>query len=205
MRPIYTLAAALSASLLAGPAMAQDSGSCEALLRDFDAHLSAHGIAENDERVAQARTQAQQSCMSGDTAAAQTSLDRAVANIGLPPVSGQAAGGDTGLTESEAPASQAGSQDQGTGQSAEGETMDGATAGQQSGTDQTSGTGGIADSQSADAQSGEQNADANQNAGATTDGQSAGAQAGEDGSEAENSDQSGASGTDTGGNEAGTQ
>ncbi|MDF2766881.1 MAG: hypothetical protein K0S81_3876, partial [Rhodospirillales bacterium] len=73
------------------------------MLSDFDAHLAANNIQATDERVTQARTEAEQACMSGDMTAAEASLDRAVADLGIPPRSatGEAAGGDTGTTESQ--------------------------------------------------------------------------------------------------------
>ena len=96
----YAIAAAFVGTLLASPAFAQDAASCETMLSDFDSHLAANNIEATDERVTQARTDAEQACMSGDMTAAEASLDRAVADLGIPPRTGKATGGDTGSTES---------------------------------------------------------------------------------------------------------
>jgi hypothetical protein len=175
MRKMLGFVVVLSASLSA-PASAQDAGSCEALLNSFDAHLSANGIPETDERVAQERTQAEQACMAGDTAAAEASLDRVIANLGLPPRSGQAKGGDTGMTEAQGQQSLGGTE----------------SVGEQ-------GTEGVAGAdQSADAdQSGNQTSGSDQESG-TGQGQSANESGSDDqNSDANNSGQSGASGSDT--------
>jgi hypothetical protein len=99
----YAVAAAFAGSLLAAPAFAQDATTCTTMLSDFDAHLAANNIEANDERVTAARTEAETACMSGDVTAAEASLDKAVADLGIPPRSGtgDAAGGDTGTTESQ--------------------------------------------------------------------------------------------------------
>jgi hypothetical protein len=94
----YAVAAAFAGSLLAAPAFAQDASSCTTMLSDFDAHLAANNIQATDERVTAARTEAEQACMSGDMTAAGASLDKAVADLGIPPRSGT---GETGSTEAE--------------------------------------------------------------------------------------------------------
>ena len=109
----YAIAAAFVGSLLASPAFAQDAASCETMLSDFDSHLAANNIQATDERVSQARTDAEQACMSGDTAAAEASLDKAVADLGIPPRTGKATGGDTGSTEAQGSTSQSGTTDTG--------------------------------------------------------------------------------------------
>ena len=55
----YAVAAAFAGSLLAAPAFAQDATSCTTMLTDFDAHLAANNIQATDERVTQARTEAE--------------------------------------------------------------------------------------------------------------------------------------------------
>jgi hypothetical protein len=99
----YAVAAAFAGSLLAAPAFAQDATSCTTMLTDFDAHLAANNIEATDERVTAARTEAETACMSGDVTAAEASLDKAVADLGIPPRSGtgEATGGDTGTTETQ--------------------------------------------------------------------------------------------------------
>jgi hypothetical protein len=97
----YAIAATFVGALLASPAFAQDAASCETMLSDFDSHLAANNIEATDERVTQARTDAEQACMSGDMTAAEASLDKAVVDLGIPPRSGKATGGDTGSTESQ--------------------------------------------------------------------------------------------------------
>ena len=94
----YVVAAAVAGSLLAGPAFAQDAASCTTMLSDFDAHLAANNVQATDERIPAARTEAEQACMSGDLTAAEASLDKAVADLGIPPRSGT---GETGSTEAE--------------------------------------------------------------------------------------------------------
>jgi hypothetical protein len=94
----YAVAAAFAGSLLAAPAFAQDAASCTTMLSDFDAHLAANNVQATDERVTAARTEAEQACMSGDMTAAEASLDKAVADLGIPPRSGT---GETGTTEAE--------------------------------------------------------------------------------------------------------
>jgi hypothetical protein len=94
----YAVAAAFAGSLLAAPAFAQDASSCTTMLSDFDSHLAANNIQATDERVTAARTEAEQACMSGDMTAAEASLDKAVADLGIPPRSGT---GETGSTEAE--------------------------------------------------------------------------------------------------------
>ena len=97
----YAVAVAFAGSLLAAPAFSQDATSCTTMLSDFDAHLVANNIEATDERVIQARTEAEQTCLAGDVTAAEASLDNAVAELGIPPrTSGEAIGGDTGSTES---------------------------------------------------------------------------------------------------------
>jgi hypothetical protein len=137
----YAVAAAFAGSLLAAPAFAQDATSCTTMLTDFDAHLAANNIQATDERVTQARTEAEQACMSGDVTAAEASLDKAVADLGIPPRAGtgEAVGGDTGTTEAQG---QSGSATTGTTGSdttgaATGSTTTGTTG---SGTDTQSGT-----------------------------------------------------------------
>ncbi|HSD34233.1 MAG TPA: hypothetical protein VLE26_02355 [Alphaproteobacteria bacterium] len=95
----YAIAATFVGALLASPAFAQDAASCETMLSDFDSHLAANNIEATDERVTQARTDAEQACMSGDMTAAEASLDKAVVDLGIPPRTGKATGGDTGSTE----------------------------------------------------------------------------------------------------------
>ncbi|HXV25126.1 MAG TPA: hypothetical protein VED46_12805 [Alphaproteobacteria bacterium] len=81
----YAVAAAFAGSLLAAPAFAQDATSCDAMLSDFDAHLAANNIQATDERVTQARSEAEQACVSGDMTAAEASLDKAYADLGIEP------------------------------------------------------------------------------------------------------------------------
>jgi hypothetical protein len=107
MRKMYLLSAVVAGSLLAGSAGAQAAGSCEAMLKDFDAQLSAKGIPTTDQRVSQERSSAQQACMTNNTTAAQSSLNRAAANIGLT-WTGKASSGNTGATEAQGANSQAG-------------------------------------------------------------------------------------------------
>lgn len=130
----YAVAAAFAGSLLAAPAFAQDATSCEAMLTDFDAHLAANNVEASDERVTAARTEAEEACMAGDMTAAEESLDNAVAELGIPPRSGtgDAAGGDTGTTES---------QNQQTGTTGTGTTGGTDTSGGASGSTTTTGSG----------------------------------------------------------------
>jgi hypothetical protein len=95
----YLAAAVFASSLLAAPAFAQTATSCDAMLKDFDSHLTSNNIQPTDARVTQARTQAEQACMSGDMTTAESTLDRAVADLGIPPRTGKASG-NTGATES---------------------------------------------------------------------------------------------------------
>jgi len=95
----YLAAAVFAGSLLAAPAFAQTATSCDAMLKDFDNHLTSNNIQPTDARVTQARTQAEQACMSGDQTTAEATLDRAVADLGIPPRTGKASG-NTGATES---------------------------------------------------------------------------------------------------------
>jgi hypothetical protein len=104
----YLAAAVFAGSLLAAPAFAQTATSCDAMLKEFDDHLTTNNIQPTDPRVTQARTQAEQACMSGDMTTAESSLDRAVADLGIPPRSGKSGAGNTGTTES-------GNSSQGTG------------------------------------------------------------------------------------------
>jgi hypothetical protein len=139
----FAVAAAFAGSLLAAPAFAHDASSCTTMLSDFDAHLAANNIQATDERVSQARTEAEQACMSGDMTAAEASLDKAVADLGIPPRSGKAAGGDTGSTETE-----------GAGQTTTETTTGGSdTTGGASGST-TTGSGSTTDTQSGGTQSG---------------------------------------------------
>jgi len=101
----YAVAAAFAGSLLAAPAFAQDATSCDAMLTDFDSHLASNNVQADDERVSAARTEAEQACMAGDMTAAEESLDRAVAELGIPPRPAKATGGDTGGTESQSQSS----------------------------------------------------------------------------------------------------
>ena len=184
MRKALAFVVTLSASLSA-PALAQ--AACESLLDSFDAHLSANGIPETDERVAQERSQAEQACMGGDTAAAEASLDRVIANLGLPPRSGQTKGGDTGMTEAQGQQSQGGTESAGeqgvegaagADQSAEADQ----SGNQTSGSDQQSGSG---QGQSANA-SGSDDQESDANSGGQSDASGSDTQSG-----------SGASGSDT--------
>jgi hypothetical protein len=95
----YLAAAVFAGSLLAAPAFAQTASSCDAMLKDFDNHLTTNSIQPNDPRVTQARTQAEQACMSGDMTTAESSLDRAVADLGIPPRI-KSGGGNGGATQS---------------------------------------------------------------------------------------------------------
>jgi hypothetical protein len=142
----YAIAAAFVGSLFASPAFAQDAASCETMLSDFDSHLAANNIQSTDERVSQARTDAEQACMSGDTAAAEASLDKAVADLGIPPRTGKATGGDTGSTEAQGSTSQSGTTD----------TTGSATGGASTDTTQQSGssTTGTTTGSGSDTQSG---------------------------------------------------
>jgi hypothetical protein len=139
----FAVAAAFAGSLLAAPAFAQDATSCTTMLSDFDAHLAANNIQATDERVTQARTEAEQACMSGDMTAAEASLDKAVADLGIPPraATGEAVGGDTGTTES-----------QGQSSDTTGTTTGSDTTGSATGSSTTTGTTGS----STDTQSGTQ-------------------------------------------------
>src|SRR6187549_4082286 len=102
----YLAAAVFASSLLAAPAFAQTATSCDAMLKDFDSHLTSNNIQPTDTRVTQARTQAEQACMSGDMTTAESTLDRAVADLCIPPRTGKASGGNTGATESGGTSSQ---------------------------------------------------------------------------------------------------
>lgn len=102
----YLAAAVFASSLLAAPAFAQTATSCDAMLKDFDSHLTSNNIQPTDTRVTQARTQAEQACMSGDMTTAESTLDRAVADLGIPPRSGKESGGNSAATESGGTASQ---------------------------------------------------------------------------------------------------
>jgi hypothetical protein len=131
----FAVAAAFAGSLLAAPAFAQDATSCTTMLSDFDAHLAANNIQATDERVTAARTEAEQACMSGDVTAAEASLDKAVADLGIPPRAGtgDASGGQTGSTEVES-----GSQ---TGTATTGTTTGTDTSGGATGSTTTTGSG----------------------------------------------------------------
>ena len=138
----YAIAATFAGALLASPAFAQDASSCETMLSDFDSHLAANNIEATDERVTQARTDAEQACMSGDMTAAEASLDKAVVDLGIPPRTGKATGGDTGSTEAQG--TQSGST------STEGSATGGSATDttQQSGSSTTGTTGSGSDTQS---------------------------------------------------------
>jgi hypothetical protein len=122
--------------LLAAPAFAQTATSCDAMLKDFDSHLTSNNIQPTDTRVTQARTQAEQACMSGDMTTAESTLDRAVADLGIPPRTGKASG-NTGATES------SGTSPQGTGtnNSATGNSNGSTTSSGQSGTQNSNNSG----------------------------------------------------------------
>jgi hypothetical protein len=122
--------------LLAAPAFAQTATSCDAMLKDFDSHLTSNNIQPTDTRVTQARTQAEQACMSGDMTTAESTLDRAVADLGIPPRTGKASG-NTGATESNGTSSQG----TGTNNSATGNTNGSTTGSGQSGTQNSNNSG----------------------------------------------------------------
>ena len=132
----YLAAAVFASSLLAAPAFAQTATSCDAMLKDFDSHLTSNNIQPTDTRVTQARTQAEQACMSGDMTTAESTLDRAVADLGIPPRTGKASG-NTGATESGATSSQG----TGTNNSATGNTNGSTTGSGQSGTQNSNNSG----------------------------------------------------------------
>ena len=129
-------AALIGASLIAAPAFAQTATSCDAMLKDFDSHLTSNNIQPTDTRVTQARTQAEQACMSGDMTTAESTLDRAVADLGIPPRTGKASG-NTGATESGATSSQG----TGTNNSATGNSNGSTTGSGQSGTQNSNNSG----------------------------------------------------------------
>ena len=132
----YLAAAVFASSLLAAPAFAQTATSCDAMLKDFDTHLTSNNIQPTDTRVTQARTQAEQACMSGDMTTAESTLDRAVADLGIPPRTGKASG-NTGATESSGTSSQG----TGTNNSATGNTNGSTTGSGQSGTQNSNNSG----------------------------------------------------------------
>jgi hypothetical protein len=132
----YLAAAVFASSLLAAPAFAQTATSCDAMLKDFDSHLTSNNIQPTDTRVTQARTQAEQACMSGDMTTAESTLDRAVADLGIPPRTGKASG-NTGATESNGTSSQG----TGTNNSATGNTNGSTTGSGQSGTQNSNNSG----------------------------------------------------------------
>jgi hypothetical protein len=132
----YLAAAVFASSLLAAPAFAQTATSCDAMLKDFDSHLTSNNIQPTDTRVTQARTQAEQACMSGDMTTAESTLDRAVADLGIPPRAGKASG-NTGATESSGTSSQG----TGTNNSATGNTNGSTTGSGQSGTQNSNNSG----------------------------------------------------------------
>ena len=132
----YLAAAVFASSLLAAPAFAQTATSCDAMLKDFDSHLTSNNIQPTDTRVTQARTQAEQACMSGDMTTAESTLDRAVADLGIPPRTGKASG-NTGATESGATSSQG----TGTNNSATGNSNGSTTGSGQSGTQNSNNSG----------------------------------------------------------------
>ena len=132
----YLAAAVFASSLLAAPAFAQTATSCDAMLKDFDSHLTSNNIQPTDTRVTQARTQAEQACMSGDMTTAESTLDRAVADLGIPPRAGKASG-NTGATESNGTSSQG----TGTNNSATGNSNGSTTGSGQSGTQNSNNSG----------------------------------------------------------------
>jgi hypothetical protein len=132
----YLAAAVFASSLLAAPAFAQTATSCDAMLKDFDSHLTSNNIQPTDTRVTQARTQAEQACMSGDMTTAESTLDRAVADLGIPPRTGKASG-NTGATESSGTSSQG----TGTNNSATGNSNGSTTGSGQSGTQNSNNSG----------------------------------------------------------------
>jgi len=132
----YLAAAVFASSLLAAPAFAQTATSCDAMLKDFDSHLTSNNIQPTDTRVTQARTQAEQACMSGDMTTAESTLDRAVADLGIPPRAGKASG-NTGATESSGTSSQG----TGTNNSATGNSNGSTTGSGQSGTQNSNNSG----------------------------------------------------------------
>ena len=132
----YLAAAVFASSLLAAPAFAQTATSCDAMLKDFDSHLTSNNIQPTDTRVTQARTQAEQACMSGDMTTAESTLDRAVADLGIPPRTGKASG-NTGATESNGTSSQG----TGTNNSATGNSNGSTTGSGQSGTQNSNNSG----------------------------------------------------------------
>ena len=132
----YLAAAVFASSLLAAPAFAQTATSCDAMLKDFDTHLTSNNIQPTDTRVTQARTQAEQACMSGDMTTAESTLDRAVADLGIPPRTGKASG-NTGATESNGTSSQG----TGTNNSATGNSNGSTTGSGQSGTQNSNNSG----------------------------------------------------------------
>src|SRR4029078_1134270 len=103
----YLPAAVFASSLLAAPPFAQTATSCDAMLKDFDSHLTSNNIQPTDTGRTRSRTQAEQACMSGDMTTAESTLDRAVADLGIPPRAGKASG-NTGATESGGKTSQGG-------------------------------------------------------------------------------------------------
>jgi hypothetical protein len=135
----YAVAAAIAGSLLAAPAFAQDATSCSTMLSDFDAHLAANNIQATDERVTSARTEAEQACMSGDMTAAEASLDKAVADLGIPPRQG-ATGADVGATQNQE-SSTTGTTGSTTGTDTSGSTTGTDTSGSASGSSTTTGSG----------------------------------------------------------------
>jgi hypothetical protein len=143
----YAVAAAFAGSLLAAPAFAQDATSCSTMLSDFDAHLAANNIQATDERVTQARTEAEQACMSGDMTAAEASLDKAVADLGIPARQG-ATGADVGATQNQE------SSTTGTTGSTTGTDTSGSASGSSTTTGSGSTTGSSTDTQSGGTTSG---------------------------------------------------
>jgi hypothetical protein len=99
---------ALAGSLFAGSALAaSDPVRCDAMLKEFDDQLAANQVTEGKVEAQQARTEAEQACMSGDVEAAEATLDRAVSELGIPARPGRDTGttgttgtGNTGTTES---------------------------------------------------------------------------------------------------------
>jgi hypothetical protein len=213
MRRMFLLSATIAGSLFASAGAAQAAASCEAMLKSFDAQLSAKGIATTDERVAQARSQAQESCATGNLAAAQSSLNRAGANIGFPPSFGSATGGDAGATEAGGSQSQAGqsgasSQNGEATQNGNASQNAGINGSQNGGTNATQNAGsnnsGSGSNQSANANSGNQNGSGT-NSGTRT-GQTANASSGDQNSNGSGSNNnSSGSNKSSGGNQSGTQ
>jgi len=203
MRRMFLLSAVMAGSLFAGAGAAHAVGSCEAMLNDFDAQLSAKGIATTDERVAQARSQAQESCASGDLTAAQNSLSRAEANVGLPQSFGSTTGGDSGAVEAGGSQSQSG---QSGASTQSGEATQNGNANQNAGTNGTQ-NGGVNGAQNAgNNNNNKSNQSGNSNSNATGGGQTANSSSGDQNSNGSGSNNNGSgSNNNNGGSQSGTQ